>query len=95
MMKLVIRVHLAMMTSFLWMAALNLASTEQNTFIDHTVTRSSQPDSQLRSADYITLRNEQIASPSKYWDMAQDIRKMVSLFKADYSTVMVKLLVKK
>jgi len=51
-------------------------STVQDTFVDRTVTPRNQPnvDSQLRSADYITLRNEQISDPSlnKYWEMARD-----------------------
>ena len=34
-------------------------------------------DSRMRSADYVTLRNEQITdlSPSKHWDMARDNQK--------------------
>jgi len=79
-MKSVIRVHLAMMTSFLWMAALeSLVSKVQDTFVDRMVTPSNQldVDSLLRSADHITLRNEQITNPSlsKYWDMARDNQK--------------------
>jgi len=69
----------------------SLVSTVQDTFVGRTVTPSNQPDvdSQLRSADYITLHNEQITDPSlnKYWDMARDNQKMVSLFKTDYFTV--------
>jgi len=44
----------------------SLASTVQDTFVDRTYTPSNQPDvdSQLLSADYITLRNEQITDPS-------------------------------
>jgi len=79
MMKSVIRVHLAMMTSFLLMAALSLLSQRYETFVDRTITPSNQPDldSQLHSADYITLRNEQITDPSlnKYWNMAKDNQK--------------------
>jgi Zinc knuckle len=57
----------------------SLVSTVQNTSIDCTITTSNQPgvDSQMRSADYVTLRNEQLADPSlsKYWDMARDSQK--------------------
>jgi len=57
----------------------SLVSTVQDTFVDRTVTPINQPDmdSQLRIADYITLRNEQITNPSlnKYWDMATDNHK--------------------
>jgi len=53
----------------------SLVKTVQDTFVDRTVTPSNQPDvdSQIRSADYITLRNEKITDPSlsKYWDMAR------------------------
>jgi len=81
----------------------SLVSTVQDiTFYDRTVNRSNQPDvdSQLRSADYITLRNEQITDPSlsKYWDMARDNQKkwfLYSRIKTYYSTVMVKSMVKK
>jgi len=57
----------------------SLVSTVQDTSIDRTITTSDEPDvdSQMRSADYITLRNEQLADPSlsKYWDMARDNQK--------------------
>jgi len=53
----------------------SLLSTEQDTFVDRTVTLSNQTDvdSQLHSTDYITLRNEQITDPSliKYLVMAR------------------------
>ena len=56
-----------------------IASTVQDSSIDRMITTSSQPDmdSQMRSADYVTLRNEQITDPSlsKYWDMARDNQK--------------------
>jgi len=43
----------------------SLVSTVQDTFVDRTFTPSNQPDvdPQLRRADYITLRNEQITDP--------------------------------
>jgi len=57
----------------------SLVSTVQDTFVDRRVTLSNQldVDPQLRSADYITLLNEQITDPSlnKYWDMARDNQK--------------------
>jgi len=54
-------------------------------------------DSQMRSADYITLRNEQLADPSlsKYWDMARDNQKNGFYIQTGYYTVMVKLTEKK
>jgi hypothetical protein len=57
----------------------SIVSTVQDNSIDRTMTTSDQPDvdSQMRSADYVTLRNEQLADPSlsKYWDMARDNQK--------------------
>jgi len=57
----------------------SLVSTVQDTFVDRTVTKCNQPEvnPQLRSADHITLRNEQITNPSlnKYWDMTRDNQK--------------------
>jgi hypothetical protein len=53
-----------------------IVSSVPNNAIDRTITTSNQPDadSQMRSADHVALRNEQIAGPSlsKYWDMARN-----------------------
>jgi hypothetical protein len=50
-----------------------------STSIDRSITVNNQidADSQMRCADYVTLRNEQITDPSltKYWDMARDNQK--------------------